>query len=432
MIVLYILFNIFLYYYSRSIFKQVINPITIYGFIWLTMIILYEMKLVKYYDLTFTTWCVIFIFQSAYSFGCILGHARYKKYPATKANEKELLALNLASKKIEQRLKLVILSLAAISALGIIPNIFILIGNYGANIFQITNQIYNDRLTGNRNFELIPYIGTVIHMSVILSGIYINRFGMKKFLVIPVLLLIINMLPSGGRSDFILGFLYIVFPILISKGKQKITKKKLLGLMVILSCLMVVFAIITNNRSSWITVNSYMSPIMVKLVDFNPALYKIYTYISLPVGVLNAYLKDPVYDFGLNSFGAFINVFNKFGAGLNYQRYQDAYTIPILANVGTYIRELIQDFTLIGGVLVIILIGFLIGRSFLNLKRENTFMSEIFVTLFSVIIFMSFFVWYYRETVFWISTFLGLFLGIYLDRYSRKQFMKFTMEYKTD
>lgn len=421
----------FLYYYSRSIFKQKINPITIYGFIWVVMIVLYELKLVKYYELTFITWCVIFIFQSAYSLGCILGHARYKKHPNTMASEKELLAFNLVSKKIEQRLKLMILSLAAISALGIIPNVVILISNYGTNIFQLTNQIYNDRLTGNRNFELIPYIGTFIHMSVILSGIYINRFGIKKFLAIPVLLLIINMLPSGGRSDFILGFLYISFPILISRGKGKITKKNLFGIIVILSSLIIVFTVITNNRSSWITINNYMSPLMVKLVNFNPAFYKIYTYISLPVGVLNAYLKDPIYDFGLNSFGAFISIFNKFGAGLNYQRYQDAYTIPIIANVGTYIRELIQDFTLIGGVLVIILIGFIIGRSFLNLKRENTFISEIYVTLFSVIIFMSFFVWFFRETVFWISTFLGLFIGVYLDKYSRKQFMKFNTEYKT-
>lgn len=419
MIIVYILFNFLLYFYSKGIFKEKVNPISIYSTIWVMMLVTYELKLVEYYNLTFMTWCVIISFQLAYSIGCVLGQAKHKtdRY-STDENPKTNIVKDIKNKKIEDRLKLVILVLAAISALGIIPNLLVLINRYG-NIFQATNIIYDDRLTGNQDFELIPYMGTLIHMSVILSGIYINRYGVKLFLTIPIVLMSMNILPSGGRSDFVVGFLFIAFTLIYGK-KVNFTKKQKISLTILLSSFVGLFGEITSNRSTWISVNSYMSQLMVKLVDFNPAIYKMYIYFSSPVGVLNAYLKDPVYNFGINSFGVFFSVLNKFGANLNYQRYQDVYNIPITTNVGTYIRELMQDFTLIGGIIVIILFGYIFGRFYSKLKREKSFVSEIFVCLFSTIIFLSFFMWFYRETVFWISTFIGIPIGLYLDSYVRK------------
>ncbi|MGB4437971.1 MAG: O-antigen polymerase [Sedimentibacter sp.] len=421
MIFVYILLNLVLYHFSKVVFKEKINPISIYSSVWVLMLIAFELKLIKYYDLTFTTWSVLISFQLAYSIGCIAGHTNLKKnrYTINRKIDNNDYA-GVISKKIEKRLELIILVLSAISALAIIPNLISLINRYGINIFEVTNKIYSDRLTGNQGIELIPYIGTIIHMAVILSGIYISRYGVKLFLAIPILLMIINVLPSGGRSDFVLGFLYIAFPILISVKKIIFTGKQKFRLLILILSFVTVFSIITSNRSAWITINPYMSSLMVRLVNVNPAVYKMYAYFSSPIGVLNAYLKDPAYNFGINSFGAFISVLNKLGANLDYQRYQDAYNIPIATNVGTYIRELIQDFTLVGGIIVIMLFGYVFARCYSNMKRKNTFTSSIYVDLFCVIIFMSFFVWFYRETVFWIITVIGIPIGLHLDAYTRK------------
>jgi oligosaccharide repeat unit polymerase len=159
-----------------------------------------------------------------------------------------------------------------------------------------------------------------------------------------------------------------------------------------------------------------MSPLMVRMTEYNPTIYKIYEYVTSPIGVLNEYLKSPTYNFGLNSFNAFISLLNKFGANLYYSRYQQGYNIPIYTNVGTYIRELIQDFTIPGSVIVVFIFAFSYSKSFIQSIRRKTYISLILTIVFSTIIFMSFFVWFFRETVFWISSIFGIFIGIYLDK----------------
>jgi hypothetical protein len=423
MVIIYILFNLLLYYFSVGIFKRKLNPISIYSAIWVLVLCAYELKFIYYYDLSFVTWFVIISFQLAYSIGCILGQADINKRRNNIAKYKKYQKINqdiFYNKEVSKKLKKIILFLSAISAIAIIPNFFMIVNNYGVNVIQYTNEIYHDRLLGNRNFELIPYIGTLTHIAVILSGIYINRYGFKTFILIPIILLILNMIPTGGRSDFILGTLYIIFPILMGGRRFNISKKQIFGLFVILVSIATIFTKITISRSAWVTPTPYMSPLMVKLVQINPAIYKIYEYFTVPPGVLNAYLKEPEINFGMNSFSVFISFLNKLGANLEYQRYQDAYYIPIYTNVGTYIREIMQDFSYLGGITVIIIFGFIFGKAFSTLKREGTFLSEIYVTLFSVVFFMSFFVWFYRETVFWVTTIVGIPIGLYLDKYYKK------------
>jgi oligosaccharide repeat unit polymerase len=429
MIFVYILLNFALYYIGKVIFRKKINPISLYSFIWVPMLIAYELKFIYYYNLTLTTWFVIISFQLAYSFGCAIGQLKFNKEKSINniIVQSDDIYLDLSNKKIRQHLKTVILFLSGISALAIVPNFISLVNNYGIDILQYTNQIYHDRLSGSQGFELIPYLGTIVHLAVILSGVFIARYGVRLFIFIPIILLILNMLPTGGRSDFILAILYLTFPLLLMGKRIKLTKKQIIGLFVAVLSIIVIFSKITNSRSAWVSANSHMSPLMVKLVNINPAFYKIYEYFTIPVGVLNGYLIDPVYSFGINSFGTFISILNKLGANLNYQRYQDGYYTPIYSNVGSYIRELIQDFTYIGGIFVIIIFAFIFGKCFSIQKAKKTFTSEIYVSLFSVIIFMSFFVWFYRETVFWVTTFLGLPIGLYLDKYSRRQLKKSKM-----
>ena len=45
-----------------------------------------------------------------------------------------------------------------------------------------------------------------------------------------------------------------------------------------------------------------MSPLMIKLMDISPSIYKNYVYITSPLGVLNEFLKDPTFNFGGHTF----------------------------------------------------------------------------------------------------------------------------------
>jgi hypothetical protein len=417
MIFVFLTFNLLLYLVSILVYKKRFNPVSIYSLIWVIMLVTYELKLIKYYDLSTITWIVIFSFQIAYSLGCYLGGIPFrfmkcqdfKKFHSSSNKNLDIISVKMA------KLKNIILILSIISALAIIPNFINLIKTYGTNVLALTAKIYHDRLAGSQGFEMIPYLGALSHLAVILSGIYIRRFGLKLFLVIPFLLLILNSLPSGGRSDLSLGLLYLIFPILISPTKIRFNKKQKFGIGIILTLLIFVFLTITSNKSGWHVVTEDMSPMMVTLVEYNPSIYKIYLYVSSPIGVLNSFLVNPSYSFGINSFGFIISILNKFGAELSYERYQAFYQIPVSVNVGTYIREIIQDFSYLG-ILIILAYGFLFGKLYYSFTINQSFFSEIMVIVLSVIIFMSFFVWFFRETFFWITIFFTPFITIYLDK----------------
>ena len=378
---------------AGKIYRKIVNPVTLYVVPWLLSVSLYEMKLIKYYTLSLTTWLIIILFQGLFFACCFV----FKEKKEAKVRD---YCHSLDSRTVFWT----IMALTAFSALAIMPNFIFFLHRYGITFMSKFSEVYNDRLNGNAPFS-IPYIGVFIYLCVVLTGIYYKKYGFNFYLFIPLGLAVIDSIQGGGRSGLVLIFLLFVVPYLsVQKDTKKVKKNKnWIWIAAFLVLVVAVFVLVTRERS-WIDENHedyrYMSDTMKSLIKISPSIYKNYAYFSSPIGVLNAYLENPDFTFGKNSLSFFISFLNKFGADLPYARYQDYYYVPIHTNVGTYIREIIQDYYYFAP-LVLIAFTLLFSKAYALLRRGNPF-GEILFSIMGVSVVMSFFVCYYRESVFWI------------------------------
>lgn len=378
---------------ARKIYRKIVNPVVLYVLPWLLSVSLYEMKLIKYYTLSLTTWLIIILFQGLFFACCFV----FKEKKEAKVRD---YCHSLDSRTVFWT----IMALTAFSALAIMPNFIFFLHRYGITFMSKFSEVYNDRLNGNAPFS-IPYIGVFIYLCVVLTGIYYKKYGFNFYLFIPLGLAVIDSIQGGGRSGLVLIFLLFVVPYLfVQKDTKKVKKNKnWIWIAAFLFLVVAVFVLVTRERS-WIDENhpdyQYMSDTMKSLIKISPSIYKNYAYFSSPIGVLNAYLENPDFTFGKNSLSFFISFLNKFGADLPYARYQDYYYVPIHTNVGTYIREIIQDYYYFAP-LVLIAFTLLFSKAYALLRRGNPF-GEILFSIMGVSVVMSFFVCYYRESVFWI------------------------------
>ena len=378
---------------AAKIYRKIVNPVVLYVLPWLLSVSLYEMKLIKYYTLSLTTWLIIILFQGLFFACCFV----FKEKKEAKVRD---YCHSLDSRTVFWT----IMALTAFSALAIMPNFIIFLHRYGITFISKFPDVYNDRLNGNAPFS-IPYIGVFIYLCVVLTGIYYKKYGFNFYLFIPLGLAVIDSIQGGGRSGLVLIFLLFVVPYLfVQKDTKKVKKNKnWIWIAAFLFLVVAVFVLVTRERS-WIDENHedyrYMSDTMKSLIKISPSIYKNYAYFSSPIGVLNAYLENPDFTFGKNSLSFFISFLNKFGADLPYARYQDYYYVPIHTNVGTYIREIIQDYYYFAP-LVLIAFTLLFSKAYALLRRGNPF-GEILFSIMGVSVVMSFFVCYYRESVFWI------------------------------
>ena len=373
-------------------FGKLLNPVTLYIVPWLFSVSLYEMKLIKYFDLSLITWLIIILFQGIFFGGCFFFRARQKTQFRNYCYSLDKRAMFWS-----------IIALSLFSSYAIIPNFIIFLNRYGISFMSRLLEVYNDRLNGAAPFS-IPYIGVFIYLCVVLTGIYYKKYGFNLFLLFPLGLAMIDSVQGGGRSGFVLIFLFFTIPYFFVRKEDAETKKELkknwIRISVILCFVLIVFVIVTRQRSSWIEENEYMSDTMKRLLKISPSIYKNYAYISSPIGVLNCYLSEPTFSFGKNSLSFFISFLNKFGCNLPYSRYQEYYNVPIYTNVGTYIREIVQDFYCFAP---LVMFGFsvLFSKAYALLRRGNLF-GEILFSIMGTSIVMSFFVCYFRESVFWI------------------------------
>lgn len=412
MYTIFLFINLVLVVISCFVFKKWINPVSFYSFIWLVIVTGFEVKLLQYNPLSYITWLVIISFQLSFSTGCIMGFkTSIKETKPLKISEADFCCA--VNSRIS--LKKAILVLSLISSIGIIPNLYNLIAKYGTNILASSALIYHDRLTGGRGFELIPYFGAISHVAVIFSGIYISKHGFKLFSIIPISLLIANILPTGGRMDLLYGILYIIIPVALGKKKLQFKLSQKIFITAIFLVLIGIILTISNVRSIQKAPPMYMSHTMEKLYEKSPVIPSIYLYLTAPIGVLNKYLEEPDYSFGGNSFGIFYSILNKFGVEIEYTRYQKALPIPMYVNVGSYIREIIQDFTYIG-ILIVFMWAGIFGIFFKKFQTKESLTANTFVVIFFISTFMSFYMWSFREPAFWIICFVGLITSQILDK----------------
>lgn len=164
MLLIFLLINILYLMLSFRMYRKYLNPISIYSLFWASVVFLYELKLVYYFDLTIYTWFIIIIFQFVYNFGCIVGKTLFVKKRTIGAPFNTL-------PNLERDLMRAMIILTSIASIGIISNVIIGIKQYGFNLLKFTNQLYAARLSGDIESG-IPYLSSFIYPALILEGYY--------------------------------------------------------------------------------------------------------------------------------------------------------------------------------------------------------------------------------------------------------------------
>lgn len=395
--------------FGNNIYKKKINPVSIYCYVWSSVVFLYELKLIKYYPLTLTTWGVVFIMQLLYVMGCYIAKKIYHEELKATVDFEISSTHSIKSQKVILN---IIIIITLISGCVILINVFQFFRMFGFNLLGQTNELYLFRLTGSEGIKTIPYLGVLVYVSLIFSAVYTVQYGFKKIFIIPMALIALEELTSGGRASLVLAPLMFVGVLLASDVKSKFSKMQV-GF--VLTLVGILFIVISSNRTAGID-NVYSSEFLYNITNGNPTVYKLIEYITSPLGTLNAFLKDPTFSFGKNTFLTIYNLLNKIGYNINISLYQDDFYVPMRVNVGTMLRELIEDFTIGGCALIIFFIGFCFSSSYLKFRNTLSYLYAIWVAVFFQIISFSFFDWRLRSSAEWIILVCGSVIGVYLDR----------------
>lgn len=414
MLIIYILLNLILIFYSIKIFKRKVNPVSIFCLVWSIVVVLYEIKLIQYNNLTYKTWLVLIIFQIAFFMGNYFGTSVWKK---EKTNAKNI----CFDENVKKRMFNVIVITTLISSISIVPNILSIIGKYGiTNLIASISEIYSDRVNQTQTTIYISYFGPFIFISLIYTSIYIKRYGIKKFFIIPIVLTILNAISFGGRNNIIIAAICFIIPYILEVTDKKERKKWSFKNKVYLSAFILLFIVffifINNTRASTTTISPYISPQMSKIVERNHSFYKIYAYTTSPLGVLNAYLENPFYSFGANTFLPLYKQLVKVGINVPLLWSLPFYYIPISSNVGTYIMELIIDFHIPGALIAMIIFGSISGFIFKKSLYTRKLTVRVTNTIIMLCIILSFFMWYMRSINIWIVLIFGIIFGVYVDK----------------
>lgn len=421
MIILFYFISFLVIVFSVYIFKQLINPCSLYALIWLLGITLYIFKGFPYEDLSAKTIIVIILFELFLTIGIMIGERNKIRIGNERRTSIPIRTINynsIAAKKIID--KYIVIS-TLIAAISIVSGLYGVLAS-NANILSLiknVSQTYHDRVNGNINYG-IGIFASMIYVTIILISFQISNGRFKLFYIIPILLAFVNSINLGGRNASVYTIICLLAPIFISKNKKfkmnnekKRIRKSIKIITILSAAAIVVFLTINSQRAqnsrvlyyNGNMISSWLSVYVQKSKGFLTG----YSYFTGPFAYLNYFLDNPYYSFGVNTFYFIFRQLAKFGFDVPIMTSLPFYNVPQSMNVGTYITELLIDFGLVGGIIVSFIFGITFGV-FHRRTKDDDLTAYLFTTLMYICILLSFFMWYIRTPAIWLACFYGFIL----------------------
>lgn len=409
MIIIYTLLNIIFIIIGKYAYKNFINPISVYSLVWEVALFVHQSGLIVFYELRPFTWFVIIFMQIIFVCGCI-----FSLNLKTKINDNKPKFNQTIRKKY---LKKFIVISVFISGIAIIGNYILYARVYGFNLIDKITQIYTDRVNDVVSIPSIPYLGAIILLVPILIGTYFRKYGFTIWIFPAFILIFIQMTVTGGRSNFIFFIVLLILAYLLSdidniKTLLNSSVFKYIAIFLILTLISIIF--VTNKRASG-EIPVFATPLYSNIFHNNIFIYKVLTYIGGPIGVLNEYLKECEFHFGQNTFLTIYNLLANLKLCDSIPQYQEFFYTPYHCNVGTWIRELIEDFTFLGGMIFVFLFGCVISKNYQNLRKYQTMRHILVSSVLFLVICFSFFDWRLRSPDIWIVLFFGYLFCYIID-----------------
>lgn len=402
-IILIIVFTLSIYI-GKYYFNYWFNPISIYSFVWFILIFLYELKLLRYYDLRLETWLVIVMSYTSFLCGSLIiffSRASINFIKPNHDNEHFTELIWIAENKLY--VKFLIISTGIIGLIGGIQHWMVLLKQFGSiqNVLIYANIIYAMRVQGEIE-GVIPYLSAFGFVSLFFAAVYsAYRREISWLVFLPVTAIIIKDIANIGRAFILFALIefitvYILFRFFNPVGfsKRRFNKKKLIFMFLLFIALMVASASFVRSTRGTTEHFKGSSTVLRKLNILEVISPSIYLYFSSDVGVLNKFLQSNVEKarFGENTFKPIYNFLSKFEFVEKPSKYQKGYFIPMWVNTGSYLRELFADFGVLGITIGPFLLGLLTSFFWIRVLEKGSLINFVVLCYFFLMIFFTFLV----------------------------------------
>lgn len=408
---------------SRFIFKFWFNPISFYSFVWGSVVVLFELKFIKYYDLEIETWIIIIVSWLLYVTGAV---TIYLLYPTKvqHTNAEHHISYPVMDINIHH-LKKILWVLNLIALIAALYNLYLVAKLLGGlfNAFIIGNLVYSYRVAEGIPGS-IPYISSLVFTASALSGAYTAKVQKITLVgILPILNIIIIDFAIMGRADiFIVAIIFVTTYFITPKSRTKnysqfISIRKLLIVVVLLSVIIGGAELIRSTRNVKEGFRGSTGSLK-RLSSGSVITPTIYLYFSSSIGVLNQYFiqnkeNTPI---GGHTFLTPYRILERVGVDIHAEVYQEWYKIPTPVNTGTYIRELHGDFGIVGILFGPYLLGLFTSLFWLRFKEKGRFLDLSLCAFLFGITGLSFIVIATRLGGYFFFPFIATGIGIFLDR----------------
>lgn len=426
-ILLTIFFGISLIIISKHLFKKWFNHLSLYTAIWMGMIVLYELKLMRYKDLSFETWVIIIGTYLAFFLGIITYFAARNFDDDITTDQLEVRYIPPILSDNGLIIKYLILLFGIIGIIDAFYQWNLYLSKFGSliSIFLQADNIREMRLQGKIK-GIIPYLFIISYLGIFLSGIYTAYKNKITFIaILPILAVALKELANMSRAGILFGlfeFCIVFFlfrHLLISKGfKLNIKRGKIIFSTILIATILIGSAILVKTfrrpvdefKASSKALSSYQSNILI-----SPS---IYLYTSSHIGVLNKYLEheSEKTKWGENTFLPIYNFLSKFNVVEHPNFFQKRYSIPVWTNTGTYLREIHADFGYVGLFTIPFLLGLLTTFYWFKFFEYSNLRYLIILTYLNLIISFSFFVMITRLANWFLSLIVLLIMVPIIER----------------
>lgn len=387
---------------GKIILKKWFNHLALYCVIMGGVIFLYELKLIRYDEITALTWYIIIASFLSYLFG-ILTISSIKNLfskEVTSETKSSLFLPIFADYGTVLKYSIFIFSLlgliAAIQRWLVMIDMFGSIQSVLLNGKTIYDMIVRDKIKG-----LVPILPSFSYVAIFLAGIYAAYIGKFSFLTFFAFIgVVLKVLTYFGRAELLLVLMEFIFTFILfryllkssTSSKYKFSKiNASFSLLLLLGILIIGVSFIRISRN--ISENYQGVTSELKQLDDNFFISpSIYFYFSCDIGVLNKYFEigDENSGFGENTFYFFHTFLNRIGAIEKPVFYSKGYFMPMWANTATFLKDLHTDFGIAGIFIVPYLLGVLITWLWFKFYNSNNLLIFALLVYFFLIIGFSF------------------------------------------
>lgn len=416
---------------GKYLFQSHFNPITIYAVIWSVELILYEWRLIRYFDLSFQTWIIIVSAFICFVMGVIT------VFLFRKINHLDNIALNFtnnlqsSSNGNDRTLHIIIYSSVVIGLIGAVQHWMVLLKMFGSiiNIFLNAPTIYMMRIQGQIH-GVIPYLASFSYVAAFLSGIYTGKKGKwHPGTVLAFLGVVLEDTANVARAGMLLVFLQYFTAVVLSrmrysgKREKRVVNKKLIISVLILFVILAIFATMIKSARTVVEEYKSASRALNKMKNSSVITPTIYMYFSCQVGVLNKYLEkdDEKMMWGENTFLPLYNLISKTSLIKHPSFYQRGYFVPMWSNTGTYLREIHSDFGYAGIFIFPYLLGLGITLLWWRYFEHGRIFDLLLLVYLMLILYFSFLCMITRLGHWWISLMILLLVFLTLESWKTQR-----------